>query len=211
MPCRKIEVTEYECVKCSYKWINWNNGKEGPKPKRCSNCKRSDWEEGYLSRIEKQLRRDLLKIEDNKIKYPTWIGDTGIYSIPTEICVTFLNIYPRPTENELRIVLNHISYLGPYDHGRRPSYSHRGTCNEQIECCAGWKPIPDEPGSYDFDKKIYEEMKIKEKDVRHKLMQHIIDSRGGSLNTNSTHYRYFEDKKQMAEHLSTSEEPSVIR
>src|SRR5215831_18613035 len=40
MPCRKIEVTEYQCAKCSYKWINWIKGKEGPKPKRCSNCKR---------------------------------------------------------------------------------------------------------------------------------------------------------------------------
>jgi len=51
-------------------------------------------------------------------------------------------------------------------------------------------------------------MKIKEKDVRHKLMQHIINSRKGVKNTNSTHYRYFEDKKQMAKHLSstTSEE-----
>ncbi|MGA9154289.1 MAG: hypothetical protein WBZ36_27215 [Candidatus Nitrosopolaris sp.] len=75
MPSRKIEVTAYECVKCSHQWINWTNGKEGPKPKRCSKCKRSNWEEGYLSRIERRLRLDLLKIEDNKIKYPTLIGD----------------------------------------------------------------------------------------------------------------------------------------
>ncbi|MGC2574951.1 MAG: hypothetical protein WA364_25850, partial [Candidatus Nitrosopolaris sp.] len=68
MPSRKVEVTEYECAKCSYKWINWINDKEGPKPKRCSRCKRSNWEEGYLSRIEKRLRLDLLKIEYSKIK-----------------------------------------------------------------------------------------------------------------------------------------------
>lgn len=202
MPCRKIEVTEYECAKCSYKWTNRMNGKERPKPKRCSKCKRSNWEEGHLSRIEKQLRRDLLKIEENQIKYSTVFGDTAVYPIPTDICATFLSIFPRPTENELRSVLNPISYLGPYDHGRRPSYSHRGTCNDQIECCAGWIPIPDEPGSYDFDKKVHEEMKIKEKNVRHKLIQHIIDSRKGIRNTNSTYTLYFEHKKQMAKQLS---------
>jgi len=34
------------------------------------------------------------------------------------------------------------------------------------------------------------------------LMQHIIDSRKGIMNTTSTYYRYFEDKKQMAKQLS---------
>jgi hypothetical protein len=203
MPSHKVEVIEYECAKCSHKWINWTNGKEGPKPKRCSRCKRSNWEEGYLSRIEKRLRLDLLKIEYSKIKYPTWIGDSGFCSIPTDICATFLGIFPRPTEKELRIVLNPISYLGPYSHRHVPM-SHRGTCNDQIECCAGWIPMPDKPGSYDFDKKIYEEMKIKEKDVRHKLMQHIIDSRKGIMNTNSTHYQYFEDKKERSKWLSST-------
>ena len=32
--------------------------------------------------------------------------------------------------------------------------------------------------------------KKKEKEIRHELMQHIIDSRGGITNTNSTHYAY---------------------
>ena len=83
MPCHKIIVTEYQCAKCSYRWINWIDGKEGPKPKRCAKCKRWDWDEGYLSRIEKQLRRDLLKIEESEIKYST-IDYTGLYSIPTD-------------------------------------------------------------------------------------------------------------------------------
>ncbi len=41
-----------------------------------------------------------------------------------------------------------------------------------------------------------------EKDVRYQLMQHIIDSREGKVNTNSTHYRYFQNKKRMVESLS---------
>jgi hypothetical protein len=201
MPSRKVEITEYECAKCSYKWINRING---PKPKRCSKCKRWDWEEGYLSRNEKQLRLDLLKIENNQIKYPTLVGDTGICSIPTDICATFLSIWPRPTEEELRIVLNPVCYLGPYDHGRRPAYSHRGTCSDQAECCPGWIPIPDEPRRYDYDRKIYENMVRKEKEVRHQLMHHIVDSRNGFMHTNSTHYRYFEDKKERSKQLSST-------
>ncbi|MGA9154288.1 MAG: hypothetical protein WBZ36_27210 [Candidatus Nitrosopolaris sp.] len=82
--------------------------------------------------------------------------------------------------------------------------SHRGTCNDQIECCVGWIPMPDKPGLYDYDKKVHEEMKIKEKDVRHKLMQHIIDSRKGIMNTNSTYYQYFEDKKERSKWLSST-------
>jgi hypothetical protein len=48
---------------------------------------------------------------------------------------------------------------------------------------------------------MYEEMVRKEKDVRHKLMQHIIDSREGIMNTNSKHYQYFENKKRRAKDL----------
>jgi hypothetical protein len=205
MPSRKVEVIEYECAKCSYKWINWTHGKERPKPKRCSKCKKWDWDEGYLSPIEKQLRLDLLKIEDNKIKHPTVFGDTAFYPIPTDICATFFGIFPRPTEAELRTVLNPICYLGPHSHRYNP-LSHKGTCSDQIDCMPGWIsiPIPDKPGyyRYDHDEKIFKEMVRIEKDVRHQLMQHIIDSRKGIMNTNSTHYRYFEDKKHMAKRLS---------
>jgi hypothetical protein len=204
MPIRKVEVTEYQCAKCSYRWINRINGKEGQKPRRCANCKRSDWEEGYLSSRQKQLRRDLLKIEKNQVKYPTVFGDTAFFPIPTDICAAFLGIWPRPTEHELRVVLNPICYLGPYDHSWRPNYSHRGTCSDQIRCCPGWIPIPNEPGRYAYDEKINENMIKKEKEVRHQLMQHIIDSRNGSIHTNSTHYQYFKDRKERAELLCST-------
>jgi hypothetical protein len=199
MPSRKVEVTEYECAKCLHKWINRINA---PKP-RSAKCKRWDWEEGYLSPIQKQLRRDLLKIEEVKEKYSTFFGYTAFLSISTDICTTFLSIWPRPTEEELRIVLNPICYLGPYDHGRRP-LSHRGTCSDQIDCYPGWVPIPDEPGCYDYDKRIYENMVRKEKEVRRQLMQHIINSRKGIIDTNSTYYQYFKDKKERSKQLSST-------
>ena len=131
MPCHIVEVTEYECAKCSYKWINRINGKDGQKPIRCAKCKRWDWEEGFLSIIEKRLRRDLLRIESVETPHPTMFGKTGISIAPTDLCASFLSIYPRPTVQELETVLNPISYLGPYNHfGVR---SHGGTCTEHVQ------------------------------------------------------------------------------
>jgi hypothetical protein len=206
VPCRKVEVTEYECAKCKYRWINRINGKEGPKSKRCPKCKKWDWDEGHLSRFEKRLRRDLLKIEVNEIRFPAMEG-TELYSIPTDICATFLSLFPRPTVEELTIVLNPICYLGPYDYNH---HSHYGTCSDQIHCCPGWRLVPDKPGYYSYDEKIFEEMVRIEKDVRHQLMQHIIDSREGIVNTNSTHYRYFENKKRLVENRSRIDRREIL-
>jgi len=200
VPYRIIEVTEYECAKCSYKWINRINGKDGRKPIRCAKCKRWDWEEGFLSIIEKRLRRDLLRIESVETPHPTMFGKTGISIAPTDLCATFLSIYPRPTVQELETVLNPISYLGPYNHhGFR---SHGGTCTEQTYCGPGWIPISEEPGNYRYEKVIADEMERKEQVIRHELMQQIIDSREGILNTNSTHYTYLASRKQIAKESS---------
>jgi hypothetical protein len=198
MPFHKIEVTEYECAKCSYKWINWINGNEGPKPRRCAKCKRWDWEEGYLSHIEKELRRDLLKIEENEINHPTVEG-TGFYSYQQIFAPLFL-VYTLGPQKRNMIVLNPICYLGPYDHSRHPFF-HKGTCIDRVNCGPGWIPKPDKPGGYEFDK-ICNEMVRKEEELRHESMQHIIDSREGIMNTTSKHYEYFGEKKRTANRLT---------
>ena len=204
MPCHKIEVTEYECAKCTYKWINRINGQDGPKPIRCAKCKRWDWEEGYMSTIEKRLRRDLLRIESVETSHPTMFGERGFNIAPADLCASFLSIYPRPTVQELETVLNPISYLGPHNHyGIR---NHGGTCTEQINCGPGWILIQ---GSYRYDKEKATEMERKEEEIRHELMQHIIDSRGGIINTNSTHYAYLASRKMIAEE-SNEFEPSKM-
>lgn len=204
MPCHKIEVNEYECAKCTYKWINRINGKDGPKPIRCAKCKRWDWEEGYLSNIEKRLRRDLLRIESVEISHPTMLGGRGFNIAPADLCATFLSVYPRPTVQELETVLNPISYLGPYNHyGLR---SHGGTCTEQTDCGPGWIPIP---GGYRYDKEKADEMERKEEEIRHELMEHIIDSRWGIINTDSAHYAYLASRKVIAEE-SSEFEPSKM-
>jgi len=135
-------------------------------------------------------------------------GKTGISIAPTDLCATFLSIYPRPTVQELETVLNPISYLGPYNHfGVR---SHSGTCMEQIDCGPGFIPLPEEPGSYRYDKEIADEMERKEQEIRRELMQQIIDSREGIINTNSTHYAYLASRKQITKE-SSEFEPNKMR
>ena len=99
MPISKVEVNLYECAKCGYKWVNWKDGKEKPKPNRCAKCKRWDWEEGYLGGYEKHLRRLLMWIERQ--------GGRGCRRDKlTPICWNFLyNTIPKPTEDELEEVM----------------------------------------------------------------------------------------------------------
>lgn len=39
MSTQKIQVSEYTCGRCGYRWINRNNGKDELIPKRCAKCK----------------------------------------------------------------------------------------------------------------------------------------------------------------------------
>jgi hypothetical protein len=152
--------------------------------------------------MEKRLRRDLLRIESVETSHPTMFGERGVNIAPTELCATFLSIYPRPTVQELE--KNPISYLGPHNHyGFR---SHGGTCNEKTVCGPGWIPIT---GGYRYDKEKAIEMERKEEEIRHVLMQHIIDTRRGTINTNSTHYSYLASRKVIAEE-SSDFEPSKM-
>jgi hypothetical protein len=43
MPIHEIQIKEYECAKCGYKWVNRINGKDGPIPDMCAKCKRVNW------------------------------------------------------------------------------------------------------------------------------------------------------------------------
>lgn len=59
-----------------------------------------------------------------------------------------------------------LNESGPHDHGISP-LSHTGTCSDQVDtrCYLGWRPVPEKPGSYHFDRKIYEQVvKKRERD-----------------------------------------------
>jgi hypothetical protein len=102
VPSYKIEINEYECAVCGYKWIRRKNGKDLGRPKKCSKCKRSDWDEGPMSKREKYLRNRLIQFEGGT----TNIRLRGKHrNQPNELCKKFLwEIKPRPTEEELEKV-----------------------------------------------------------------------------------------------------------
>jgi phage FluMu protein Com len=53
MPIHEIQVKEYECAWCGYKWINRANGKDGDIPNKCAKCKRSAWINGEAEEAAK--------------------------------------------------------------------------------------------------------------------------------------------------------------
>ncbi len=63
LPIRRIEVDEYECVKCGWKWINRVNGTDNLRPQRCAKCKRWDWNTGH---VKKDTEMKTLR---NRVKY----------------------------------------------------------------------------------------------------------------------------------------------
>ena len=64
MPIHTIQVSEYQCAKCGYRWINRINGKDGPIPLKCAKCKRIHWNNPYedtLGHTERGLRVPITK------------------------------------------------------------------------------------------------------------------------------------------------------
>ncbi len=108
MTISRIEVNEYQCVKCGYKWINRINGKDGPIPKRCAKCKCQYWgsDPGPMTPKESGLRRRIkgMKKLYGFIAFP-W-GDPSLADCwDSELAEEFLNLNPRPTIAELKHAL----------------------------------------------------------------------------------------------------------
>jgi hypothetical protein len=95
MPISMVEVKEFRCAKCGYKWVNRVNGRDGPLPKRCAKCKKHGWndESGNITPEENGLRR---RIKGYKDVYHNWSG---------ELTEKFFNLHPRPTIKDLRRVV----------------------------------------------------------------------------------------------------------
>ena len=165
MPIQKIEVSEYECARCGYKWINRINGHDGPVPQKCAKCKRLGRNRGrkeLISPTERGLRR--------QIKYFERLYDNpGFYwSIeidwPKGLCEKFLDMDPRPTIEELKQVLYPPEGLGLTSQNQD---THRGRV-----------PDPDRPEWMKFDKEEYLKLLKQEAQKRIELMLQIMKSRG---------------------------------
>ena len=84
MPIHTIQVSEYECVHCGYKWINRVNGQDRPMPKNCAKCKRFHWNGkgeglGYnpITPRERGMRMKLYKFEGQRDYCLGLGGNTG--------------------------------------------------------------------------------------------------------------------------------------
>ena len=166
MPIQRIEVLEFECARCGYKWINRVNGHDGPIPQKCARCKRSGWnggEKDLISPTERGLRRQI-KYFERLYEYTGFYGSIEI-DWPKWLCERFLNINPRPTIEESKSSI--ISTREPKMLTSQNQDTHRG-----------FVPDPDRPGWMKYDKEEYLKILKQEAQNRIELMQQIMKSRG---------------------------------
>ena len=180
MTMHKIEVSEYECKHCGYKWINRVNGKDGPMPQRCAKCKKAHWNldqnDDRMTPKESGLRRRIKNLYD-VYKIAVWrvtspMPDCYSFSVDDyydrKVVAEFLALdNPRPTIKELIAVL-----IPP---------SLKLAINSQnfirYEC---WYPDPEKPGWLRRERwpcKNYLAAVKSDAQIQIQAMQQIIKSR----------------------------------
>ena len=167
MTISRIQINEYQCVLCKYKWINRINGKDGQIPDRCAKCKARNWNEGKMTPEENGLRRRLrgMKKLYEHVALDFFISDPSISKWwDQELTERFLRLYPRPTIEELRQVV------------RLPE-PVIGLTSENRYSWKGYVPDPEIPGAWKYDKKEYLRILHSEVLKRQNIMRQIIESR----------------------------------
>jgi hypothetical protein len=108
MPVNIVQVKEYECIKCGYKWINRKNGQDQSVPKRCAKCKQ-DWDKGNITRKESKVRYQLrFTVGEWKIATHPLIAGRRFWR--TDSNVDELLKY-RPSIRDMKIILQPMCYL----------------------------------------------------------------------------------------------------
>jgi len=165
MTVSRIEVNEYQCVLCKYKWINRINGKDGRFPNRCAKCKARNWNEGKMTPKENGLRRRLrgMKKLYEHVAADFFISDPSISTCwDNELTEKFLGLYPRPTVDELRqVVLASGLAMGLTEYQKRYSWK-------------GFVPSIEHPHAWKYDKKEYLRILRSEAQKRQDIMRQII-------------------------------------
>lgn len=159
MPIHTIQVSEYECGHCGWKWINRINGKDGHVPLKCAKCKRLNWNnpaEDAIGHTERGLRNRLKNLEADETD-PRY-QERNIQS-PNELCRRFLNVVPRPTDKELCQALQPLGYN---IHGNNAGYIRQD---------------PQNPSSIIHNSKEWQKLVEQEITKRREFMQQVIDSR----------------------------------
>jgi hypothetical protein len=164
MTISRIEVNEYQCIKCGYKWINRVNGKDRPIPERCAKCKKYNWEskKGGITPEENGLRRRIRGMKQlHKYSSSYWNNPSIADYWNSKLADKFLNLKPRPSIAELRrVVYPPGLVIGLTSQNQ---YTHRG-----------YVPDPQKPGWMKYDEKEYLKTLKIEAQKRQDIMQQII-------------------------------------
>ena len=109
MSIQNIQVSEYTCERCGYKWVNRTNGKDEPIPARCAKCKSENWNREAITPQEKGLRRRVRgfkRLYDYaRYYFENSLGEDAIIHWPNGLIEQFLDLNPRPTISELSQVV----------------------------------------------------------------------------------------------------------
>jgi predicted SprT family Zn-dependent metalloprotease len=109
MGISRIEVNEYTCELCGYKWVNRINGKDGPIPKRCAKCKNQNWEKEHIGALE-QTYRDAIKHKFGYFSYPG-----GMFYGGWQIEVNVKRyLQRRPSIEEMKVLLHPLCHRYTY-------------------------------------------------------------------------------------------------
>lgn len=168
MPISKIEIKEYQCFKCGYKWTNRVNGKNGPIPKRCAACKKETWNRKSLTREGVGIRKRIRNLKDVYRSVNSYCNDT--YLCPdywdSELAESFLDLDPPPSLEELRHAL--------YPRGLVMDLRHHPYSGTR------WYPDPQESGRLKCDRPPYRNyLRLVQQDAhrRQRAMRQIIKER----------------------------------
>ncbi|MGH9976836.1 MAG: hypothetical protein ACRD8Z_13535 [Nitrososphaeraceae archaeon] len=165
MTISEIVIKEFTCNRCGHKWINRFKGKDKPIPKRCSKCKSHNWNRmgGNIAGIEKSHRA---RIRGYKSRYAnarvTWLNRSMENCWDGELAEKFLDLNPRPTVEELRLVLQ----------GSRIGFNSKDSYKAQ-----GLVPDPLHPGKLKYNTKEYQRIILMEAEKRKEIMRKIIQER----------------------------------
>jgi cytochrome c2 len=167
MAISRVQVNEYQCVKCDYKWINRFNGRDGRVPKRCAKCKRHNWndkKEG-ITPEENGLRRRIKGMK-KLYEYSSSYWDTPSIADywNSGLADRFLNLNPRPSVAELRQVI-YLSGLVV------------GLTSQNQNIWRGYVPDPQKPDAMKYDEKEYLKTIRLEAKKRNDAMKQIINNR----------------------------------
>jgi hypothetical protein len=187
MPITRIEVNEYHCSRCGYKWINRYNGKDGPLPKNCAKCKKTSWNSEVKTSKEVGLRR---RIEGYNRLYSSRCDSSKVINLikwNPNVVKEFLSMEPRATIEELKKVVyssplrrfnngSHIQSMKNYALDQdRPGYLKYDTSR--------WMPDPNNPNEkiYNRDPDFitdHDKAVIREAQIRRGIMEDILKKRG---------------------------------